>query len=77
MINKKLNSIEEVLAHQEQHIHDLNEIVTRQWNEIDMLKKNMVKMQSKISIFESNTHAAEDKSLSDIELAAQEKPPHY
>lgn len=74
MTNKKINRIEEMLAHQEQQIGDLSEMVNTQWKEIEALKSRLEQANSKLSYLE-NKGSGEGQSISDI--AAQEKPPHY
>ena len=74
MQENKLNHIEETLTHQEQQIHELSDIVTSQWKEIELLKKRMVKMQSKLDIIEDG---GDSESMSITEQAERDKPPHY
>lgn len=71
MSEEKINHIEETLAHQEQMINTLNKMVTRQWDEIDLLKKSVKRLQ------EEAADASESESLSTAEQAARDKPPHY
>ncbi len=73
MNNDTLNHIEETLAHQERQIEDLSDMVNKQWQEIEALKRRLEQAQSKISDLEDG----QGKSVSVSELAAQEKPPHY
>jgi len=69
--------IEEMLAHQEQQIGELNDIVTKQADEIDMLKQRLARMGDKINEIEETSQSGESGGLSLIEQAAQNKPPHY
>lgn len=73
-MDNQLNHIEELLAHQEQQIADLSHVVTRQWAEIDGLKKQIGRMQDKIMSLED---APASEGLSVTEQAARDKPPHY
>ena len=41
MNDGRLNNLEELTAHMERQIHDLNEMVTNQWEEIDRLKRKI------------------------------------
>ncbi|WP_321395419.1 SlyX family protein [Emcibacter sp.] len=66
----KLTGLEIKLAHQDQQIHDLSDMVTRQWHEIDRLKKALQKTESRLSLLE------EDDSDTG-NAPAYEKPPHY
>lgn len=65
-----MSKIEETLAHQQQEIQDLNEMVTRQWDEIDMLKKQFLRLKNKIDGIESDNHGGS-------QIPANQKPPHY
>lgn len=72
------NKIEETLAHHEQQISDLGEIVTRQWEEIELLKKQLARFHAKIEGLEDEINSSgSDKGLSVTEIAARNKPPHY
>lgn len=78
MNEDKLQQIEITLAHQEQQIQDLNDMINRQWQDIDTLKKILKKTQDKLGEIESGTTTNDPTDgLSVSELAAQEKPPHY
>lgn len=71
-----IDKIEETLAHQEQQIQDLNDVVTKQWNEIDRLTKTIERLGHKVQ--ELETVKSEDhENLSVTEEAALNKPPHY
>ncbi len=75
---EKLAEMQVLLAHQDKQIQELNEVVTQQWDEIDMLKKYMRLTKSKIEELENNIgelDQSEDISISDE--AAANKPPHY
>ena len=76
MSNHALNQIEETLAHQEQQISDLSDMVIRQGHEIDALQKQLVKILDKINAGSQNNEDNE-KLLSASEHAALNKPPHY
>ncbi|MBI2233535.1 MAG: SlyX family protein [Micavibrio aeruginosavorus] len=76
MNDEKLRQIETTLAHQDLQIQDLSEMVTRQWKEIEFLKRQIDQAQEKLSAFEAATPDG-TKPLSVSEAAALEKPPHY
>jgi len=59
------NEIEETLAHQEQQINDLSDMIISQGKEIDTLKKEVQKLQGKLE--QINEDAPE----------ADQPPPHY
>ncbi len=75
MSDKKLNQIEETLAHQEQQIHDLNDTVTRQWSVIDALEKRLSRLQDKLDVSVEGDRSGESGSLADF--VSQNRPPHY
>lgn len=76
MNDEKLRQIETTLAHQDLQIQDLSEMVTRQWKEIERLKRQLDQAQEKLNTFEAAA-AEGQKPLSVTEAAALEKPPHY
>ncbi len=71
MSDEKITQIQETLAHQEQEIATLNQMVTRQWDEIDLLKKQIRKLQGSLA------EVTENQTTSAAEQAARDKPPHY
>lgn len=75
MDEHRLDTIEMALAHQDQQIADLTDVINRQWQEIEHLKKLLLKAEERISEIasEADPHAG----LSVTEIAAMEKPPHY
>ena len=77
MTGNEINNIEETLAHQEQQISDLSEMVIRQGNEIERLKKHLLKLQGKIGVIEETAGTQEGEGLSAMEQAERDKPPHY
>lgn len=77
MTNEKLNAIEEVLAHQESQIQDLSDMVVKQGDEIEALKRHIGKLKDKIDILEETSGGGEGEGLSVTEIAEMNKPPHY
>ena len=77
MMDDRFNSIEEVLAHQEKQLHELSEMVSDQWKEIDILKNQARLMKDKIKNLEESQESKSDGELSVSEMAEREKPPHY
>lgn len=65
-MNEKITEIETTLAHHEQTITELNDVITAQWQEIETLKKRLDKTLAKIEQIEHGD-----------EIAADQKPPHY
>ncbi len=74
-MSDKTTALEEQLAYHDKSIEELSEMVTRQWQEIDRLKKLVGSLQDKVSELEDG--ADEDGSQSATEFAAANKPPHY
>lgn len=77
MSEKKIENLEEALAHHEKQILDLSEMVKAQWDQIDILKARLTKMQGKVEELEENLPDGDGKNLSVSEQAARDKPPHY
>jgi len=63
---KEIQNLQETVAHQEQQINDLSDMLVAQSHEIDALKKELLKLQGKIENFSDDTSQAADQ-----------KPPHY
>ena len=74
MSENRLENLEIILAHQEQQMQDMSEMITAQWKEIDRLKAKITRLEGKI---EETEKGNEETSLSTTELAAMNKPPHY
>lgn len=78
MNNKDTDHIEETLAHQEQQINDLSEMIIAQGKDIEALKLYIRDLKSKIEMLEDDAGETTDqKPLSVTEQAARDKPPHY
>lgn len=72
----KTHHLEELIAHQEQRIQDLSDMVAQQWDSIDLLKKQILRLHDKMTAMAENAGSEED-GLSVTEVAALNKPPHY
>ena len=77
MAENALHTIEETLAHHEQQITDLSDMVVRQSDEISVLKKYIVKLEDKIGAIEDDGNIPSGESLSVTDIATRDKPPHY
>lgn len=77
MTEEKLNVIEELIAHQENQIQDLSDMVVKQGDEIEALKSHLTKLEGKIGLLEETAGSGEGEGLSVTEIAAMNKPPHY
>ncbi|MBT5765655.1 MAG: SlyX family protein [Kordiimonadaceae bacterium] len=69
-LKNRLNELEIKIAHQEQQINDLSDMVSEQWTMIERLGGQLTKTNSRIESLENNPQI-EKSSLLD------EKPPHY
>lgn len=76
MDNEKTDKIEIALAHHEQQIQDLSDMLNLQRKEIDQLKKRLEITQGKLAEVELSVSDKRD-GLSTVEQAALDKPPHY
>ena len=77
MSETRLQTLEETLAHQDQQIADLSEMLILQAREIAKLGKDIAKLNAKINIMENHEGHGEGEALSGADFAAQNKPPHY
>ena len=69
--------IQTILAHHEQKIEELNEVVTSQWKKIDALQRALERANDKIDQMEFDAKSEDGEKVSSIELARRQKPPHY
>ncbi len=76
MNEEKIQNIEISLAHQDQQLQELSLVITDQWGQIEQLKKRLDKALSKIDRLEGGDDG-DGSSMSSIDRAAQERPPHY
>lgn len=77
MTEDRLNRIETTLAHQEQQIGDLSDMIRLQWKEIDLLKRRLEHTQGLLGDLQTGSAAEPGQPRSVAEIAAAEKPPHY
>ena len=78
MEEDRITKIEMTLAHQEQQIQDLSDMIAVQAKEIDRLKARLAHTQNKLlDIEHSSGTGGERAGLSVSEQAALDKPPHY
>lgn len=74
----EIEELQTLIAHQDQQITELNDVVTKQWAEIDALKKYMQLTKSKIQELENNIgELGQSEGMSVADSAAADKPPHY
>jgi len=67
MTDKRLNDLELKFMDQEQTVNDLSEMVSRQWDEIEKLKRRLIKASDRIVTLEDALPSGE----------SDQKPPHY
>ena len=76
MADTALQKMEILIAHQEQQINDLSDMLIEQGKELDRLKMRMEQLYAKLARVESAL--PDDRGgLSVAEQAALDKPPHY
>ena len=78
MTDQKFEDIETALAHHDQQLQDLSEMINAQWQQIETLKRQLDMTQSKLSAIEATTgEVSQEAGLSVADIAARDKPPHY
>ncbi len=61
----RLDELEMRMAHQDQTIAELNDVITAQWKKIEALEAQLRRFGEEL------------QSLEPADTAAQQKPPHY
>lgn len=78
MTESTMQKMEMAIAHHEQQIADLSEMVSVQWQQIEVLKKQLALTQDKLrALGSAAADAAIDSTLTVTEIALRDKPPHY
>mgnify|MGYP000324246427 FL=1 len=77
MESKRLDDLEEVIAHQDKQIQDLSDMIIAQNKDIARLQREIVKLGGKIKELEHASHKDDGEGLSLLEQALRDKPPHY
>ncbi len=78
MNDEDLTRIQTTLAHQQQQIIDLSDMVSAQWREIDVLKQRLLDVQNRIGELQHRSgQDSSDDRLSLSEQLALDRPPHY
>jgi SlyX protein len=65
-LSERIDTLESRLAYQDQTIEQLNETMTAQWKQIDVLTRQLAALTERLQEAETNTPAP-----------ANERPPHY
>lgn len=68
MSESRITELEIQLAHQSATVDELNDIVAKQWHEIDRLKKQMARMTGRLESVEQSLPKG---------AADDQPPPHY
>ena len=74
---ERIQELEITLAHQEQQIADLSEMMILQGREVSKLQRMLERLQSKFESFENAAADGGEAPKNATEFAAQNKPPHY
>lgn len=61
----RINDLEIRMAHQDQTIADLNEVITAQWKKLDALERQLKRLGEEL------------ETMDQTEAPANQKPPHY
>ncbi len=75
-MENKIIDIETTLAHHDQQIAEMSEIITDQWKQIETLNRKLLRLGDKMEQM-GNDRGQEDSSIDSIERARQEIPPHH
>ncbi len=77
MMDDKIIELEMTLAHQDQQITELNDVVTEQWKHIEVLRTRLDKALAKLDQIGQGREDGAADGLSSIDRAALDRPPHY
>ncbi len=75
-MEEKIINIETSLAHHEQQIAEMSEIITGQWKQIEALKAMLLRMGKKMEQM-GYDNQQEEPAKSLIDKAREDIPPHY
>jgi SlyX protein len=64
-MEKRIDELEMRVAHQEQTISDLNDVITAQWKKLEMLERQLQRFGEELEALETT------------EAPTIQKPPHY
>ncbi len=76
-MEEKIIELETTLAHHEQKIDELSELVTDQWRQIEALKRALSKAEDKIDQMAYDRKDGDSGSGSSIDDLRAQRPPHY
>jgi SlyX protein len=61
----RIQNLEIRMAHQDQTIADLNDVITAQWKKLDALERQLKRMSEELETMDQG------------DIPANQKPPHY
>lgn len=67
-LEKRVQTLEELLAHREQELSDLSEMVNRQWARLEAVERELTLAKDRVATLEAEVGEAP---------AASQKPPHW
>lgn len=67
-IEGRVQALEELLAHRDKELHDLSDMVARQWTRLDALERELTRARDRVAALEAEHGEAP---------AADQKPPHW
>ena len=67
-LEDRITALESYIAHQDGTIDDLNEMVNKQWAEIEALRRDLAEMQARLARVEGDIGPSQPDDL---------PPPHY
>ena len=67
-LEDRITALESRIAHQDGTIDDLNEMVNKQWAEIEALRRDLAEMQARLARVEGDIGPSQPDDL---------PPPHY
>jgi SlyX protein len=67
-LEARIQVLEELLAHRDQELQDLSDMVSQQWNKIEELKRDLTRTKDRLITLEDEVGESP---------AADQKPPHW
>ncbi len=64
-IDTRIHDLEIRVAHQDQTIADLNDVITAQWKKLDAMERQLKRVSEEL------------ETMDQAEAPANQKPPHY
>jgi SlyX protein len=61
----RIQNLEIRMAHQDQTIADLNDVITAQWKKLDALERQLKRLSEEL------------QTMDQVDVPANQKPPHY